>query len=130
MKTTDEQIIEQLTLLKDHGRSKQERIRSHAILLSNNGKTTKELSEIFSVSQRTIFHWFEAFKKSGIESLSMQSGRGRKTLLSAERDREIIEKQITKYPHQPKKAYAFSLEKLEIAISYKTFKRFLKKHSI
>jgi transposase len=121
---------EQLILKKSHGKTKQERVRSHAILLSNDGKKVKELVEIFSVSQRTVFQWFKDFKDRGIESLSCQSGRGRKTILNGEKDKEIIEKQIAAHPHQPKKAYVLSLEELQIEMSYKTFNRFLKKHSI
>jgi len=130
MKITDKEIIKQLILKKNHGETKQERVRSHAILLSNDGKKVKELVEIFSVSQRTVFQWFKDFKDRGMESLSCQSGRGRKTILNGEKDKEIIEKQIAAYPHQPKKAYALSLEELQIEMSYKTFKRFLKKYSI
>jgi transposase len=130
MKITDEQIIKQLTQLKNYGETKQERVRSHAILLSNSGKTSNELAEIFSVAQRTVFQWFRDFKDLGIQSLTIQSGRGRKTLLNGEKDKEIIEKHIKAHPHQPKKAYALSLEELQIKMSYKTFKRFLKKYSI
>ena len=130
MKITDTQIIEQLTYLKNHGRTRQERARSHAILLSNDGKTTKELAEIFSVARRSIFQWFKDFKEKSIESLSCQSGRGRKTLLNEEDHKTIIKKNIELCPHQPKQAYALTLEELKIPMSYKTFKRFLKKHLI
>jgi len=130
MKIADEQIIKELTQLKNHGKTKQERVRSHAILLSNDGKTSNELAEIFSVSRRTVFQWFRDWKDLGIESLSCQSGRGRKALLNGEKDKAIIEKHIEAHPHQPKKSYALSLEELQIKMSYKTFKRFLKKYSI
>ena len=43
---------------------------------------------------------------------------------------DIIEEEISKNPHQPKKAYAMSLEKLPVEMSCKRFKRFLKKYSI
>ncbi len=130
MKITDEKIIKELIQIKNHGKTKQERMRSHAILLSNDGKTSKELAEIFFVSQRTVFQWFRDFKERGIESLSCQSGRGRKTILNVVKDKDIIEKQIVAHPHQPKKAYALVLEELQIEMSYKTFSRFLKKYSI
>lgn len=130
MKITDEKIIKELIQIKNHGKTKQERVRSHAILLSNDGKTSKELAEIFFVSQRTVFQWFRDFKERGIESLSCQSGRGRKTILNVVKDKDIIEKQIVAHPHQPKKAYALVLEELQIEMSYKTFSRFLKKYSI
>ena len=47
-----------------------------------------------------------------------------------EKDKERIKQHIELYPHQPKKAYAITLEHLPIKISYDTFKRFLKKHCI
>lgn len=50
MKITDEQLIKQLTDLKNHGKTKQERVRSHAILLSSDGKSNSELAEIFTVA--------------------------------------------------------------------------------
>lgn len=130
MKITDDQIIKQLTQLKNHGETKQERTRSHAILLSNDGKSNSELAIIFTVALRTIFQWFEDFREKGIESLSIQAGRGRKTLLNGEDHKEVIKKLIEDYPHQPKVAYAMTLEQLQIKMSYETFKRFLKKHSI
>ncbi len=130
MKITDEETINVLTELKNHGKTKQERTRSHAILLSNDGKSSGELAQIFNVAPRTVFQWFEDFKEKGIKSLSIQAGRGRKTLLNGEENKEVIKKLIEAYPHQPKKAYAMTLEQLQIKMSYETFKRFLKKHSI
>lgn len=116
--------------IKNNAATKQERNRAHALILSSNGKSKDELAEIFEVSQRTIYNWFNGFKLTGIESLAIQKGRGRKPILNADRDKKIIEEQIELYPHQPKKAYALSLEKLSVKMSYKTFKRFLKKYSI
>ncbi len=45
---------------------------------------------------------------------------------------KIAIKKITKefielHPHQPRTAYALSVEELSVNMSYKTFKRFLKK---
>lgn len=64
------------------------------------------------------------------DSLKCSDGRGRKLLLYSDEQKEIIKKQINAYPHQPKKAFAHSMEELQLNISYETFKRFLKKHSI
>ncbi len=130
MKITDEKILKQLSHFRDHAKTKQERHRSHAILLSNNGKSVGELSEIFAVSQRTIYNWFKDFKAKSIDSLACQKGRGRKPILNENANKKVIQELIDAYPHQPKKAYALSMEKLSLKMSYKTFKRFLKKHSI
>jgi transposase len=130
MTITDKQILKQLTEYKNNGQTKQERARAHAILLSNNGKTAKEIAEIFAVTQRSVFGWFKDYKEDGLSSLKCKDGRGRKRILDEDAHKAIIKKHIEDYPHQPKQAYALTIEELKIAMSYDTFKRFLKRHSI
>ena len=130
MKIEDEAILQKLLEISKNGKSKQERIRAHALVLSNDGKKSQEIATIFDVTQRTVFQWFKDFKELGLDSLAQQSGRGRKTKLSIDKDLEIVKKHIEAHPHQPKKAYALTLEEIDIKISYNTFKRFLKKHLI
>jgi len=125
-----EEILKKLSSIKDSGATKQERHRAHALLLLNTGKSKNELAEIFEVSLRTIYNWINDFKADGIKSFAIQKGRGRKALLNEDSDKIIIAEFIKMYSHQPKKAYALSVEKLSINMSYKTFKRYLKKHSI
>ena len=105
-------------------------MRAHALILSNDGRKSQEIADIFDVTQRTVFQWFKDFKELGLDSLIQQVGRGRKTKLSVEKDLEIVKKHIETHPHQPKRAYALTLEEIDIKISYSTFKRFLKKHLI
>ena len=128
MKMTED-ILEKLKKLKN-SQCKKERIHSHALLLLNNGKEIKEVAEIFDVTERSVYKWIKAFKNEGISSISRKSGAGRKAILNTSSDKKIIEQLINLYPHQPKKVYAMSLEKLTSTMSYKTFQRFLKKHSI
>ena len=128
MRIEDEAILQILLETSKNGTSKQERIRAHALVLSNEGKKSQELATIFDVTQRTVFQWFKDFKELGLDSLAQQSGRGRKTKLSADKDLAIVKKHIEAHPHQPKKAYALTLEEIDIKVSYNTFKRFLKKH--
>ena len=130
MKIEDAKILEKLSKISKNGKSKQERIRAHALILSNDGKKSQELATIFDVSQRTIFQWFKDFKEIGLDSLVQQSGRGRKSKLSKEKDLSIIQKHIEAYPHQPKKAYALTLEEIDTTVCYNTYKSFLKKYSI
>lgn len=130
MKITDRDILEQLAELKNNADTKQERQRAHALLLSNEGMTKKEIANIFGVSERSVFGWLKAYKDKGISSLKCQDGRGRKLLLNAQKDQAIAKKNIELYPHQPKKAYALTVEETGIKMSYDTFKYFLKKHSI
>jgi transposase len=130
MKIEDEKILQILLETSKNGKSKQERIRAHALVLSNEGKKSHEIAEIFDVTQRSVFQWFKDFKEMGINSLVQQKGRGRKTKLCVKKDLEIVKKHIEAYAHQPKRAYALTLEEINIKVSYNTFKRFLKKHSI
>lgn len=122
-------ILKRLKILKD-SQCKKERVHSHAILLLNNGREIKEVAEIFDVTERSVYKWIKAFKDEGVSSISRKSGAGRKSILNQTSDKKIIKEQIDRYPHQPKKAYVMSLEKLTSKMSYKTFQRFLKKHSI
>ena len=123
-----EEILEKLKELKSSD-CKKERVHSHALILLNNGKDIKEVADVFEVTERSIYNWMKKFKNEGIESISRKSGAGRKPILD-ESAKAIIKEEISKYPHQPKKAYSMSVERLSLKMSYKTFKRFLKKHSI
>lgn len=129
MRIEDKDIIKRLLEISKNGKSKQERVRSHAIILSNEGKKSHEIAEIFDVSQRSVFQWFRDFKDIGFDSLVQQKGRGRKTKLSVDKDLEIIKRHIETYPNQPKKAYALTLEEIDTKVSYNTFKRFLKNNT-
>jgi len=130
MKVTESKIIEELKRIKKHGKSVQERMRAQGILLSNDGKKSQEIADFFEVTQRTVFQWFRDFKSEGIESLKCSHGRGRKRLLNTDNHLKSIQKNIELYPHQPKKAFALTVEEIGINMSYETFKRFLKKHLI
>jgi transposase len=125
---TNEKVLDKLVELKKYGFSKQERYRSHAMLLSNSGKKIKEIAKIFEVTNKTVYNWIDEWDKCGIDSIYRKKGAGRKPLLTSELHKEIIKKHIEDYPHQPKKAYALTLKEINIKVSYKTFKRFLKKY--
>ena len=130
MKITDEQILKQLIDIRDNGQSKQERTRAGAILLSNSDVHLNDIAKIYSVTTRSVFGWFKDFKDDGISSLKCKAGRGRKLLLDPNKHKDIIQNHMTLHPHQPKTAYALTVEDTGIKMSYDTFKLFLKKHSI
>lgn len=130
MRIEDEKLLQKLKQTIKYGKSQQERRRAHALVLSHEGYTKQNIAQILNVTSRSIFLWIKEFKGVGMESLKPQSGRGRKTKLSVEKDKEIIQKHIEAYPNKPKQAYALTLQEIDIDISYDTFKRFLKKHCI
>jgi len=58
-----------------------ERERASGILLSYRGYTTKEISNIFEVSERIVYKWIDNFNKNGVIGLLTQKGQGRKPIL-------------------------------------------------
>ena len=48
----------------------QTRQRAHAILLSNDGISIKEICKIFNKSTRTVYRWFDRFKEEQTNNLS------------------------------------------------------------
>ena len=126
---TDENILKKLDALRKYGSTKQERTRSHALLLLNNGKSKNEVANIISVTNKTVYNWIDEWNKRGTNSLTRQKGDGRKPILTTQKHKEIIQKNIDMHPHQPKKAYALTLKEIDVEFSYTTFKRFLKKYS-
>ena len=128
MKIEDEKILQKLSKISKNAKSKQERIRAHALILSHDGRKSQDLAIIFDVSQRTIFQWFKDFKEMGLDSLVQKSGRGRKNKLSKEKYLKIVQKHIEDNPHQPRKAYALTLEEIDTKVCYNTYKSFLKKY--
>lgn len=130
MKITDEKILKKLIAIRDNGKSKQERTRAGAIILSNNDVHLNDIAKIFDVTTRSVFGWFKDFKEKGFSSLKCREGRGRKLLLDVDKHKSIIEKHIENHPHQPKTAFALTVDEIGIKMSYDTFKLFLKKHLI
>lgn len=126
----DTESLNRLKELKKFSRSKQERVRSHAILLLNDNMRVSEVAKIFDVTDRMVYNWINEWSSIGFDSLARKKGDGRKPLLNDNEDKEVVKNFIEENPHQPKKAYALAIEKLNKKISYKTFQRFLKKHSI
>jgi transposase len=73
--------IEALEKLQKNSVNNTVRKRSHCLLLSHQGRTITDLSNIFDVNRRTIERWFDSWVKSGTDSLPFQPGRGAKTRL-------------------------------------------------
>ena len=73
--------VKELKKIVKNGTTLQIRQRAHAILLSNDGITVKEICKIFDKSTRTLYRWFDRFKEEQIEKLADEKGRGRKAAL-------------------------------------------------
>jgi len=103
---------------------------SHAILLYEEGYKKVKIAKILKVSQRRVFGWFREYKEDGIASFKIKKGQGRKSILNEDSHLKVIKENINKYPNQPKKAYAMTIEAIGVSMHYNTFKTFLKKHLI
>ena len=121
-------MLKELKRRVRQGKRQQERRRAHAIVLSHGGMDVKEIAKVFDVTERSAYLWLDAWEERGLESLLRKKGDGRKLILKEAEHKEIIAGYIEQYPHQPKKAYSLTVEKLKIKVSYKTFRRFLKTH--
>lgn len=102
------------------------RERCQCLLLSSQGKSVPELTEIFSVLPLTIYTWMNRWEKDGIMGVLDQKGRGRKAILNQE-DHTLIKEKLQA------NAQKLSLVREELSVSLnkefseKTLKRFLKK---
>jgi len=125
----NQETIKKLENLRKKGKNSKERERSHAILLSDQKVSPKELGKIFNKTRRTIYNWLKEWEEKEVESFILAE-RGRNTIFDENKHKEAVEKHIEKYPHQPKKILALIQKEQNIKASHQTFIRFLKKTGI
>lgn len=105
------------------------RSRCQAILLSNEGKSIRELCSIFHVLPNTMTNWFHRWEQGKVEGLKTVAGQGRPLKIKAD-DAPLIATIKAKIAANPKKLDHI-LAELEadssLLMSRKTLKRFLKK---
>ena len=116
--------IEALEKLRKNSPDHTVRKRSHCILLSHQKRTITDLSDIFGVDRRTIERWFGGWEESGVESLSIQPGRGVKTKLKGLET--VISEQLKEHSRNLKNVLAHLEEEHNIIICKKTLQNFLK----
>jgi transposase len=101
------------------------RMRAHAVLLSNEGHSIKELSAIFGVCRQTAATWLHSWEKSGLCALLDGPRSGRPCKLSEENKHKALE-QVKQFPRSLKKVLAFLAEELGVKLSCSTLKRLCK----
>jgi len=121
--------VKELKKIVKNGTTLQIRQRAHAILLSNDGITVKEICKIFDKSTRTLYRWFDRFKEEQIEKLADEKGRGRKAALN-ESDIENVKKLIAKNSIKETCNILNSESNRIKKVSPQILKRFLKKNQI
>ncbi len=86
---SEEQWIELTNGLKN-GKSHAFRSRCQAILLKADGRTSKEVGSIVGMCNVSVNSWLKRYNSEGVQGLGTRPGRGRKPLLSKEKDQEAI----------------------------------------
>ena len=106
-------------------RNHQVRQRAHCTILRHKGFTVAQLVDIFPVSRKTLYNWFDAWEKRGILGLYNQPGRGRKPIFTPEQ-KDQIQRWTQEHPKQLKQVLHKVQEQWGITASTKTIKRVLK----
>lgn len=114
-----------LQRLYRQSRHHQVRQRAHCILLSSQDYGIAQLMEIFNVSRKTLYNWFNNWETQGVVGLYNRPGRGRKSTFSSEQVEQICA-WVQQQPRQLKQVVQKVQEEWAISISTKTIKRVLK----
>lgn len=134
-KYIEELTIEQKSSLEKGyktGKSHIFRRKCQGILKSHEGQKAAELSALFDVTTRTIYQWFNDWELHGIEGLKLKPGRGRPVILSPTNKAHVntVKTLIKNTPKSSKKVVEQVEDLLELKLSKKTLKRFLKNLNI
>ena len=121
LKTEEIEILEQLLKTSSNNTIRK---RSQCLLLSHQKRTIIDLSKVFGVSRRTIERWFDSWVLKGVESLSIESGRGVKTRLK-DYEKDVSE-QVELHSRNLKNVISYFKEQHNITICKKTLQNFLK----
>lgn len=110
------------------GKSPLFRRKCHCVLLSHNGQTIAQLSDLFEVSQHSIRVWLKRWESDGIKGLDLQPGRGRKPKLKQNEPSHVkkVKELIENEPQNLNQVKEQIAKDLDIDLSKRTLQRFLK----
>ena len=114
--------------------NKNEQMRLQALLLVKNGLSPAKIAEDFSVHRSTVHRWIKRAEKEGLFSLKCKSGRGVKSLLTAEQLSELKKALSDPIPTddgysrgwQTKDAIQFVREKFQVSYSESRMRQIIK----
>ena len=101
--------------------------RCHYILLKHQGRTSKEIAEIYGTTDQPINSWCKRYRKKGMAGLQTKPGQGRKLILDKELDKAKVKAAVQKERQRIKMAKGELERGLGKKFSTSTLKRFLKK---
>lgn len=100
--------------------------RCHIVLLKSQGRTSKEIADIFGITTQPVNRWCNRYLESGINGLETKEGQGRKPIFNKKKDESIIKAAVQKERQRLKKAKEVIENELNKPFSLKTLQRFLK----
>lgn len=106
-------------------RHHQVRQRAHCLILASQGVKKGELMNIFRISYKTLYNWFNRWELEGMIGLYNKPGRGAKALFNSSQKAQIKE-WAKQEPRQLKKVSQKVQEAWGISASIKTIQRILK----
>jgi transposase len=119
-----EERVNMLTRIYKYSKYHRVRQRAHCILLSNDGRTIKELKKIFRADLTTIYNWFNAWESESLVGLYDRKGKGRKSVLTSE-IKEKIREMIKEYPKKISGICGLIEENFGVSVCVRTVQRFL-----
>ena len=122
---TKQQRVE-LEYLYKNEKSSRVRRRSHLVLLSDKGKSIKELCGIFELNRDTVSDTIENYNRLGIKGLFDKSRSGRPLALT-EKEEEFVLREVAKDSRDLKNILSKLKNKFNKKICKATLIRFLKK---
>lgn len=102
------------------------RIRCQLILLKSEGRSSQEVGDILKICSMSVNNSTAKFNAKGIEGLRIQSGRGRKPILSKENDADLVIEIVKKNRQRLSVAKAEIEKESGKRLSNITLQRFLK----
>jgi transposase len=110
------------------GKSHLFRRKCQCMLLSHEGKTVQELSELFEVSPMSIYNWMKRWQSGGTNALKLKPGRGRPAKLHPDDQKQvkIVKTLVENEPKNLNRVVGQVQSQLGVNVSKKTLQRFLK----
>jgi transposase len=111
-------------------------IRFQAVELLYLGYEEEQVAEISNRSVKTIELWKRLFNRSGVDGLSIRSGRGRARCIARERFRKELlpilldPQQVGETHWTGEKFHGYLREQKEISVGYSTLLRYFEEHDV
>jgi len=124
--TLDEQQRAALEQGYRKGKSHAFRQHCHIVLLKAQGRKSQEIAALLGCHQNSINDWLHRYLAEGISGLHIKPGRGRKTILSENKDSERVRQAVQQHRQRISLAKAELEQALGKEFSQRTLVRFLK----